>query len=152
MPSESSGGVLNMWYSFNYGPVHFVQINTETDYPGAPNDQYTYGTGNGGFGDQLAWLEADLKVRSVSIHHRTRRLGCFSGANAESRGFCTFGSYAPAQAHPPRSVQEPRVSRNLIFLSCLGSKRSLIARLDHGSWLEDTDRCTRSRNASRTGP
>lgn len=59
MPSWGSDeGVLNMWYSFDYGSVHFVQIDTETDYPNSPNDQYS--SQNGGFGNQLAWLQADL--------------------------------------------------------------------------------------------
>ena len=35
MPYASSGGALNMWYSFNYGLVHFVSLNTETDFPTA---------------------------------------------------------------------------------------------------------------------
>ena len=35
MPSPSSGGVANMWYSWNTGPVHFVSLNTETDFEGA---------------------------------------------------------------------------------------------------------------------
>ena len=59
MPWRESGASSNMWYSFNYGPVHFVQIDTETDFPGSPNDQYR--SKNGGFGDQLAWLEQDLR-------------------------------------------------------------------------------------------
>lgn len=62
MPSVQSGGASNMWYSFNRGPVHFVQIDTETDFPDAPIDHYSWFGGiNGGFGDQLKWLEADLK-------------------------------------------------------------------------------------------
>eukprot|EP00475_Leptophrys_vorax_P024952 TRINITY_DN3466_c0_g1_i2.p1 TRINITY_DN3466_c0_g1~~TRINITY_DN3466_c0_g1_i2.p1 ORF type:complete len:225 (-),score=52.17 TRINITY_DN3466_c0_g1_i2:512-1186(-) len=61
MPSEESEGVLNMWYSFNVGPIHFVNINTETDYPGAPIDHYNEGPTNGGFGDQLSWLKQDLE-------------------------------------------------------------------------------------------
>ena len=61
MPSATSNGNSNMWYSFNYGPVHFVSIDTETNYDGAPNDHYTWHGGNGDFwGDQVAWLEADL--------------------------------------------------------------------------------------------
>jgi len=28
----------NMWSSFNYGPAHFVNINTETDFAGAPEE------------------------------------------------------------------------------------------------------------------
>lgn len=58
MPYESSKGVNNMWYSFNYKNMHIVSIDTETDYDGAP---CTYGNiiGNqaGPFGDQLAWLK-----------------------------------------------------------------------------------------------
>jgi acid phosphatase type 7 len=52
MPSSESGGTEAMWYSFDYGFVHYVSIDTETDYPGAPNDNYT-GLLNGGFGDQV---------------------------------------------------------------------------------------------------
>mmetsp|Transcript_88297 Transcript_88297/g.201893 ORF Transcript_88297/g.201893 Transcript_88297/m.201893 type:complete len:225 (+) Transcript_88297:673-1347(+) len=44
MPSLESGGVANMWYSFNFGPVHFVVVNTETDFPDAPEADY----GDGG--------------------------------------------------------------------------------------------------------
>lgn len=39
MPSASSGGVENMWYSFDFGPVHFVTLNSETDFPGAGEGQ-----------------------------------------------------------------------------------------------------------------
>lgn len=38
MPSPESKGTLNMHYSFNYGPVHFVSIDTETGYPGAAEE------------------------------------------------------------------------------------------------------------------
>lgn len=63
MPSKPSGGVGNMWYSFNYQNLHIINIDTETDYPNAPANQYTlFGAVHGGFGDQLAWLENDLKV------------------------------------------------------------------------------------------
>ena len=65
MPSASSGGVLNMWYSFNHKNVHFVNIDTETDFPGSPNDSYT-GLQNGGFGNQMAWLDADLRKANAS--------------------------------------------------------------------------------------
>ncbi|TMW66874.1 hypothetical protein Poli38472_011990 [Pythium oligandrum] len=60
MPSKESGGSQNMWYSFEHGPIHFTTINTETDYPDAPNNSYTFRE-YGGFGDQLTWLENDLK-------------------------------------------------------------------------------------------
>ncbi|CAN0529401.1 unnamed protein product, partial [Laminaria digitata] len=61
MPSLESGADHGtaMWYSFNVGPVHFVVIDTETDFPRADGDQIAWfrGAGNGGFGDQLTWLE-----------------------------------------------------------------------------------------------
>lgn len=60
MPSAESNGVLNMWYSFNYGNVHVINVNTETDYPGAPEES-RYVLPCGGFGDQLTWLEQDLQ-------------------------------------------------------------------------------------------
>ncbi|EEY65310.1 calcineurin-like phosphoesterase [Phytophthora infestans T30-4] len=67
MPSPETGGVLNMWYSFEYGSAHFTSISSETDYPNAPSNAYHTNRVYGGFGDQLAWLEADLKAA-----HRNR--------------------------------------------------------------------------------
>ncbi|OWY98127.1 Iron/zinc purple acid phosphatase [Phytophthora megakarya] len=61
MPSAEVGGKLNMWYSFEHGPIHFTTISTETDYPGAPDNKYTIFSRNGNFGDQLTWVESDLK-------------------------------------------------------------------------------------------
>jgi len=66
MPYTESDGALNMWYSFNVGPVHFVNIDTETDFPNAPIDDYNLFTTNGGFGDQLSWLDTDLSLASSS--------------------------------------------------------------------------------------
>jgi len=68
MPSTESGGVMNMWYSFDYGPVHFIAANTETDFDGAVEREYgdsgpLVGLRAGGFaeeGEYLRWLEADL--------------------------------------------------------------------------------------------
>lgn len=61
MPSLESGADHGaaMWYSFNMGPVHFVVVDTETDFPGARDGVFAWSRdgGNGGFGDQLAWLE-----------------------------------------------------------------------------------------------
>uniref|UniRef100_A0AAV1UFB2 Purple acid phosphatase n=1 Tax=Peronospora matthiolae TaxID=2874970 RepID=A0AAV1UFB2_9STRA len=61
MPSEESGGALNMWHSFDHGPIHFTSLSTETDYPNAPTNQFARNKRYGGFGDQLKWIEADLK-------------------------------------------------------------------------------------------
>ena len=65
MPSGHSGGNSNMWYSFNLGLVHYVMINTETDFPGAAEEKH--GDSGilpaGGFGREgefLKWLEKDL--------------------------------------------------------------------------------------------
>merc|ERR1712137_925848 len=78
MPSQESGGVLSMWYSFDYGPVHIVSVNTETDFPNANEGEY----GDSGFilgnkcghfapdGKYLAWLEADLKAANESSAER----------------------------------------------------------------------------------
>lgn len=49
-----------MWYSFNYGMVHFVNIDTETDYANAPFEHQCNFFPCGGFGQQLSWLQADL--------------------------------------------------------------------------------------------
>ncbi|KAH7489032.1 hypothetical protein PRIC2_010079 [Phytophthora ramorum] len=62
MPSPESGGTLNMWYSFEFGSVHFTTISSETDFPNAPSNAYYTKRTYGNFGNQLAWLEADLKA------------------------------------------------------------------------------------------
>ncbi|KUF82466.1 Acid phosphatase [Phytophthora nicotianae] len=59
MPSEEVGGAMNMWYSFEHGPIHFTSISSETDYVGEPSSAWSSKIGH--FGDQLAWVEADLK-------------------------------------------------------------------------------------------
>ncbi|KAA8651309.1 purple acid phosphatase family protein [Aspergillus tanneri] len=52
------------WYSFEYGMVHIAMIDTETDFPEAPDGQHGSAGLNGGpFGSpnqQLDFLEADL--------------------------------------------------------------------------------------------
>ena len=68
MPSLPSGGVDNMWYSFDYGLVHFVSISTETDFPGAPEGPGSY-LNAGPFGDQMGWLERDL---AAAVANRAR--------------------------------------------------------------------------------
>jgi len=88
MPSSESGGVLSMWYSFDYGPIHFISLNTETDFPDAPEGEYGGGgsivggkAGHfAGDGEYLRWLEADLSEANknranrpwiVAMGHRT---------------------------------------------------------------------------------
>jgi len=68
MPSVESGGVANMWFSWDLGSdIHFTNLDTSTDFPNAPEGQ----TGDGHFsflpagsfapnGTYMAWLEADL--------------------------------------------------------------------------------------------
>ncbi|KAL4174832.1 hypothetical protein KRP22_006761 [Phytophthora ramorum] len=50
-----------MWYSLNHGTIHFTSLSSETDYPNAPTNEYTLTNKIGKFGDQLGWIEADLK-------------------------------------------------------------------------------------------
>lgn len=66
MPSKEASGTLNMWYWFEHGPIHFTSISAETDYPGAPQNKYTAFNHNGNFGNQLAWVEADLKKAAAN--------------------------------------------------------------------------------------
>lgn len=54
MPGNESSSNTSMFYSFNYANVHFIAVSTETDYPNAPEGKHT-------FGDQLLWLERDLR-------------------------------------------------------------------------------------------
>lgn len=77
MPSASSNGVLNMWYSFNYGPIHFVSLNSETDFPGAgeenKGDSGAFPAGHfARDGEYLAWLEADLKAAADPAQRAVR--------------------------------------------------------------------------------
>lgn len=70
MPSEESGGVANMWYSWDYGSVHFVSIDSETDFPDAPEDEKgdskIFAAGKfAPEGTYLRWLEADLQKASA---------------------------------------------------------------------------------------
>jgi hypothetical protein len=59
------------WYSFDYGMAHVVMINTETDFPSAPDQpggkQGLNAWPFGSPGQQLAWLEADLASVDRSI-------------------------------------------------------------------------------------
>jgi len=59
MPGPESGGTGNLWYSFDYGVGHFIQLNFETDFPNAPSGINSSLHGGGEVG-QLEWLEQDL--------------------------------------------------------------------------------------------
>lgn len=88
MPGPESNGVDNFWYSFDYGLVHFIAMDSETDFPyspeypfiadthgagGTPTPEETYPTDSGPFGyingsykenesyEQYNWLINDLK-------------------------------------------------------------------------------------------
>jgi len=43
MPGFLSGSNTSMWYSFDYGGVHFVGVSTESDFPGAPEAPTLFG-------------------------------------------------------------------------------------------------------------
>jgi len=69
MPYQESGGSNNMWYSFDYSYVHFVSVSSETDYPNSPEGPGTLWNA-GPFGNQLAWLEADLAAANANRKQR----------------------------------------------------------------------------------
>jgi hypothetical protein len=54
MPGIESGSNTSMYFSFDYSYAHFISISTETDYPNPPFPTK--------FGNQLAWLENDLRI------------------------------------------------------------------------------------------
>ena len=60
-----------MWYSWNAGLVHFVSLDTETDFPGAAEASHgdsglLKAGGFGADGEYLRWLEADLKSANAN--------------------------------------------------------------------------------------
>ncbi|KAK4246242.1 Metallo-dependent phosphatase-like protein [Corynascus novoguineensis] len=87
MPGAETGGVGNFWYSFDYGLVHFIALDSETDYANSPmkpfardlkpgethptpgetsvTDSGPFGAVDGSYDDnkayqQYQWLAADL--------------------------------------------------------------------------------------------
>ncbi|KNC53454.1 uncharacterized protein AMSG_01167 [Thecamonas trahens ATCC 50062] len=54
MPGAAAGSDTSMFYSFDYGLVHFIALSTETDYDGHPIDFYVKQY------KQVNWLRADL--------------------------------------------------------------------------------------------
>ena len=65
----------SMWSSFDYGPVHFVLTNTETDYAGAPLEPFGeigfIPTGKFGLpGEYTEWLRNDLQTAASNEYIR----------------------------------------------------------------------------------
>jgi len=56
MPSRNDSKIgHNMWFSFENGPVTFVSVDTETNFPNSFFPQYNFN------GEQLVWLDQTLK-------------------------------------------------------------------------------------------
>eukprot|EP00397_Hematodinium_sp_SG-2012_P017529 GEMP01017930.1.p1 GENE.GEMP01017930.1~~GEMP01017930.1.p1 ORF type:complete len:456 (-),score=62.71 GEMP01017930.1:1407-2774(-) len=75
MPSNDSGGRASMWYSWDYGPIHFISLNTETDWDGASEQSrvgmHMFPAGHfGRDGEYLSWLEKDLKKAQANRAER----------------------------------------------------------------------------------
>ncbi|KAF4136561.1 Calcineurin-like phosphoesterase [Phytophthora infestans] len=77
MPYEESSGTSNMWHSLDHGPIHFTSLSTESDYPNAPANAFTIWTKNGNFGDQLSWIEADLKKADANRENTAKVQAAF---------------------------------------------------------------------------
>jgi len=60
MPGPESGGLGNLWYSYDYGMTHFIHLNFESDFPSAPSGPGSWLNGGGETG-QTDWLEQDLQ-------------------------------------------------------------------------------------------
>ena len=94
MPHAESGSVSNMHYSFDYGLVHYVSIDTEVDYPGSPEGPGTF-LNAGSFGDQLRWLEKDLQ-RANANRHRVPWI-LVGGHHPYYSSFCCDGTWPASQ-------------------------------------------------------
>jgi predicted MPP superfamily phosphohydrolase len=71
MPFKYSGSLSSMWYSFNYANIHFIMMNTETDFEGAAEENHG-DSGSfwpaGHFGrknEYLKWLKNDLHTATT---------------------------------------------------------------------------------------
>jgi hypothetical protein len=68
MPYEEAGSESPLFYSFDYGLVHFISLDTEVDYPDSPEGPGTK-MNCGPFGDQLTWLRKDLEKAVANRHN-----------------------------------------------------------------------------------
>ncbi|OQR96001.1 iron/zinc purple acid phosphatase-like protein [Achlya hypogyna] len=109
MPSAESNGSHNMWYSWNHGPVHFVSVSSETDFVGAPSNNKGTHVPNGNFGDQLAWLEADLQ-RAVA--ERAERPWILVGSHRPVYGLKVF----KPTGHPAKKQEAIMAAFEPLFL------------------------------------
>jgi len=66
MPQSANSSRQNMYYSFDYGNVHFLSISTETSFEGAPFDD------NNKFANQLAFVAEDLRVANLPENRKLR--------------------------------------------------------------------------------
>lgn len=71
MPAQESGSGTNMWSSFDYGSAHFISIDTESDYPNAPEGVDTIWNAGTSCTARASCLGAPPKhcwARSPSLH------------------------------------------------------------------------------------
>ena len=61
MPGNETGGKTNFWYSFDYGLVHFISFNTETDFAYSPETNFLTDTN----GRNATPIESDTKVNNA---------------------------------------------------------------------------------------
>jgi len=66
MPTNPAAKNSSMFFSFDYGPVHFVSYSTESSFPDSP---FPPGTE---FGDEVAWLKADLATANAPANRKQR--------------------------------------------------------------------------------
>jgi hypothetical protein len=71
MPSGPSGGLGNFWYSYDYGMVHFIHLDTETDLGnglvGPDEGSPEFGGPFGTYNQQIDWLTADLAAVNRTV-------------------------------------------------------------------------------------
>lgn len=111
MPAAESAARAGsaMWYSWNYGNVHFVSLNSETDWDGAEEhdtgDSHDTWLPAGHFGEDgeyMAWLEADLKAASEARARAERRRenpSQYQGAAGDAGGWAP--TFIVAGGHRP---------------------------------------------------
>ena len=101
MPAQYSAARAgqSMWCSWNYGPVHFVSINSETDWKGAEErdtgDSHDKKLPAGHFGEDgeyLKWLEADLKAAAAA---RAAKDAAGGAAGMVGPSFIVAGGHRP---------------------------------------------------------